>query len=189
MSYIIKSPDELKDPFLCYCIFKRYMDEAEEDYMDYNESIVNLYPLIFWLKGRCDISEHQVEKLLNIEYLGLQDVFGEIMFPNTYGHSVLSEIKKYTLLAEYMCQISDFRQRVWDSLYNTDSFEDGKFYTNDDGISLACIIEDTDMKSKNINYKKALMMKKSDLWELSYKDQFDLGLEMNIEESDIKIER
>lgn len=31
MSYIIKSPDELKDPFLCYCIFQRFMEEAGED--------------------------------------------------------------------------------------------------------------------------------------------------------------
>lgn len=40
MSYIIKSPDDLKDPFLCYCVFHRFMEEAGEDYIDYNECIV-----------------------------------------------------------------------------------------------------------------------------------------------------
>lgn len=51
MSYIIKSPDELKDPFLCYCIFQRFMEEAGEDYIDYNECIVNGTPLLFWMLG------------------------------------------------------------------------------------------------------------------------------------------
>jgi len=52
MSYIIKSPDELKDPFLCYCVFHRFMEEAGEDYIDYNERIVNGTPLLFWMLGK-----------------------------------------------------------------------------------------------------------------------------------------
>lgn len=41
MAYIIKSPDELKDPFLCYCIFEKFDQIAGEDYLDYNETIIN----------------------------------------------------------------------------------------------------------------------------------------------------
>ena len=62
MSYIIKSPEELKDPFLCYCVFQRFMEEAGEDYIDYNERIVNGTPLLFWMLGKGYISDKETEK-------------------------------------------------------------------------------------------------------------------------------
>lgn len=42
MSYIIKSPDDLKDPFLCYCVFHRFMEEAGEDEKQWIEEIENI---------------------------------------------------------------------------------------------------------------------------------------------------
>lgn len=187
MSYIIKSPGDLKDSFLCYCIFEKFEAEAGEDYIDYNELIVKPAPLIFWLKGRCDITSEQVEELLSTRWLSIQDVFDETLFPNTYGNSTLSEIKKYTLLAEYMCQISEFRQRLWDSVNDkADSFESGKFYKNKEGVSLACIIEDENMTGENIHYEEVLEMELADLWNLSYRERFNLGLEMSIEQSDLR---
>ena len=132
MSYIIKSPDDLKDPFLCYCIFQGFMEVAEEDYIDYNELIIKPIPFVFWLKGRKEITNKQLEKLLKTKYLEevLQE---EILFPNTYGESVISRSKAYVLLAEYVCQISEFRQRVWDSVNDkADGFEDDQFYKDED---------------------------------------------------------
>lgn len=185
MSYIIKSPDDLKDPFLCYCIFKRFEAEAGEDFIDYNERIIISYPFIFWLNGRGDITREQLEELAETPGLTIQDVFDETLFPNTYGNSTLSEIKKYTLLAEYICQLSTFRHRLWNAVNDSaDFFKDGRFYRNEDGISLACIIEDEDITGENIHYDDVFKMDLSDFWNLSYKERFNLGLEMSVEQSD-----
>lgn len=185
MSYIIKSPDDLKDPFLCYCVFHRFMEEAGEDYIDYNELIVKPIPFVFWLKGRKEITNEQLEKLLKTKFLEevLQE---ETLFPNTYGESAISQSKAYALLAEYICQISEFRQRVWDSVndkaYN---FEDDQFYKDEDGISLACIISDENMiESKLYSLEELKDMTVYEFDDLSYKDQFNAVRNLTIQEAD-----
>lgn len=185
MSYIIKSPDELKDPFLCYCIFQRFMEEEGEDYIDYNELIVKPIPFIFWLKGRKEITNEQLEKLLKTKYL--EEVLEEeILFPNTYGEAEISQSKAYVLLAEYVCQISEFRQRVWDSVNDkADSFEDSQFYKDENGISLACIIDDEDMiETKQYNFDDLKNMTLYEFNKLSYKEQFNAVKKLSIEEAD-----
>mgnify|MGYP003371044697 FL=1 len=185
MSYIIKSPDDLKDPFLCYCIFQGFMEVAEEDYIDYNELIIKPIPFVFWLKGRKEITNEQLEKLLKTKYLEevLQE---EILFPNTYGESVISRSKAYVLLAEYVCQISEFRQRVWDSVNDkADGFEDDQFYKDEDGISLACIISDENMiESKLYSLEELKDMTVYEFDDLSYKDQFNAVRDLTIKEAD-----
>ena len=185
MSYIIKSPDDLKDPFLCYCIFQGFMEVAEEDYIDYNELIVKPIPFVFWLKGRKEITNEQLEKLLKTKYLEevLQE---EILFPNTYGESAISQSKAYALLAEYICQISEFRQRVWDSVNDkADGFEDDQFYTDKNGISLACIVDDEDMvENKLYSLKELKNMTVYEFDDLSYKDQFNAVRNLTIKEAD-----
>ena len=189
MSYIIKSSDELKNPFLCYCIFENFSAEAGEDYIDYNETIVNPFPFIFWLRGRGYITNKQLEKLADTSGLSLQDIFEETLFPNTCGESILSTIKKYTLLAEYMCQISGLRQRLWDSVHDkAHSFINGQFYVDENGTSLACIIENEDLTAKNIHYNDVLKMNRGKLWNLSYKERFNIGLEITIEQADVETE-
>lgn len=184
MSYIIKSPDELKDPFLCYCIFQGFMEAAEEDYIDYNELIVKPIPFIFWLKGRKEITNEQLEKLLKTKYL--EEVLEEDLFPNTYGEAAISQSKAYVLLAEYMCQISEFRQRVFDSVNDkAHAFEDSKFYKDENGISLACIIGDENMvENKLYSLKELKNMTVYEFDDLSYKDQFNAVRNLTIKEAD-----
>lgn len=184
MSYIIKSPDELKDPFLCYCIFQRFMEEAGEDYIDYNELIVKPISFIFWLKGRKEITNEQLEKLLKTKYL--EEVLEEELFPNTYGEAEISQSKAYVLLAEYMCQISEFRQRVFDSVNDkADSFEDSQFYKDENGISLACIIDDENMiETKQYNFDDLKNMTLYEFNKLSYKEQFNAVKKLSIKEAD-----
>ena len=185
MSYIIKSPDDLKDPFLCYCVFHRFMEEAGEDYIDYNELIVKPIPFVFWLKGRKEITNEQLENLLKIKYLE-EVLHEEMLFPNTYGESVISHSKAYVLLAEYVCQISEFRQRVWDSVNNkADGFEDDQFYKDENGISLACIIDNEDMvETKQYNLNDLKNMTSYEFNKLSYKEQFNTVTKLSIEEVD-----
>ena len=186
MSYIIKSPDDLKDPFLCYCIFQGFMEVAEEDYIDYNELIVKPIPFVFWLKGRKEITNGQLEKLLKTKYLA-EVLQNEMLFPNTYGESAISQSKAYALLAEYICQISEFRQRVWDSVNDkADGFEDDQFYTDENGISLACIVDDEDMvETKQYNLNDLKNMTPYEFNRLSHKEQFNVVNKLSIEEADM----
>lgn len=189
MSYIIKSADELKDPFLCYCVFRKFIEEAGEDYIDYNESIINSIPFIFWLRGRNDINNEQLETFLSNQYkICLQDVLkDEWLFPNTYGDSFLSDIKAYTLLAEYMCQLKEFRTRLWNSVNDeATNFENESFYKDSNDNSLACIIEENELNDTGYSYKDVLDMPVHKMFELSYKNQFNIGIKMTIRDADIE---
>lgn len=189
MSYIIKSTDELKDPFLCYCVFRKFIEEAGEDYIDYNESIINSIPFIFWLRGRNDINNEQLETFLSNQYkICLQDVLkDEELFPNTYGDSFLSDIKAYTLLAEYMCQLKEFRTRLWNSVNDeATNFENESFYKDSNDNSLACIIEENELNDTGYSYKDVLDMPVHKMWELSYKNQFNIGIKITIRDADIE---
>lgn len=189
MPYIIELEDELNDSFRCYYIFKRLLEETGEDYIDYNEFIIEPIPFVFWMKGCGDMSEYQLERFMSIRMkLCLQEVLSdEILFPNTYGDSLLAQIKAYTMLSEYMCQSQVFRERIWGSIHDEAySFEDEKFYTDENGISLACIIDNGEMRPKrNFHYEDVLDMNLKDVRNLSYKTEFNLGREMSFKQADI----
>lgn len=70
--WIIEGEEDLKDPFMCYCLMMKWTWEAEEDYIDQNESIVMPVPFIMWLNGRRYITNDQADELLHVEYLDLQ---------------------------------------------------------------------------------------------------------------------
>lgn len=190
MSYIIKSPDDLKDPFLCYCVFHRFMEEAGEDYIDYNECIVNGTPLLFWMLGKGYISDKETEEVLeksNGKYIYVSDILkDDVIFKESYGDTSIGSVKSYSILAEYMCQISEFRQRLYDSVNNNATgFIDDKFYKDEDGISLACIISDENMiESKLYSLEELKNMTVYEFDNLSYKDQFNAVRNLTIEESD-----
>ena len=189
MSYIIKSADELKDPFLCYCVFRKFMEEAGEDYIDYNESIINSIPFIFWLRGRNDINNEQLETFLSNPFgICIQKVLkDDVLFPNTYGGSFLSNIKAYTLLAEYMCQLKEFRIRLWNSVNDeATNFENESFYKDSNNNSLACVIEESELNDTGCSYEDVLDIPIHKMWELSYRDQFNIGIKMTIKDADIE---
>ena len=190
MSYIIKSPEELKDPFLCYCVFQRFMEEAGEDYIDYNERIVNGTPLLFWMLGKEYISDKEIEEVLerrNGKYIYIQDVLqDDSIFKESYGGTEIGSAKSYSILAEYMCQISEFRQRLYDSVNNNATgFENHEFYKDENEISLACIISDENMiESKLHSLEKLKCMTVYEFDDLSYKDQFNAVRNLTIKEAD-----
>lgn len=190
MSYIIKSPEELKDPFLCYCVFQRFMEEAGEDYIDYNERIVNGTPLLFWMLGKGYISDKETEEVLdkaNGKYIYIQDILqDDLIFKESYGCTEIRSVKSYSILAEYMSQISEFRQRLYDSVNdNATWFENDKFYKDENGVSLACIISDENMvESKLYTLEELKGMTVYEFDDLSYKDQFNTVRNLTIKEAD-----
>lgn len=190
MSYIIKSPDDLQDPFLCLCVFMRFDEEAGEDYLDYNENIINPYPFMMWLNGKGYISNDDVEKLLaygNRQLTTLDILQLDILFPNTYGQDRVSSIKSYSLLAEYVSQFKNFRQRIYNSVNDEAiAFLDNQFYKNEDGISLACIIEDEQMVSNKTYTKEMVKNLNATQWvfDLTLREKYDFVKSISIKESD-----
>lgn len=200
MSFIIKSPDDLKDPFLCYCIFERFDKEAGEDYMDYNENIINIYPFMFWMLGKGYITNEHIEGLLkedkeHLDFYGwgistISDVLNsEVLFPKTYGQSGISCIKVYTILAEYMSICNEFRTRLYNSVNNkATAFSNNEFYKDENGISLACIIKDEDLVA-NETYTKEMIesIMKTSAWkiyDLTLRERYESAVKLTIEEAD-----
>lgn len=197
MSYIIKSPEELKDPFLCTCIFNRFDEVAGEDYLDYNEFIVNGYNLLFWMYGKGFIDNDQLEKYINsdmrsignqeLNYISAMEILqSDILFPKTYGQSRYTFIKGYSIFGEFMSSCKEFRQRIWDSVHDkATSFQDDEFYMDENGVSLACIIEDDDMISR-CSYTKEMIesLKPGELYNLSFRERYDFVKSLSIQEAD-----
>ena len=153
------------------------MEEAGEDFIDYNETIVNGWALSMWMYGKGYINEEQIENLACLGIPCVQEVLkDEILFPNTYGNGNLSEIKAYVILAEYMSGLSEFRQNLWGALTDdSPGFCDDSFYKDEDGISLALKINEDDMKEGKIYALDELMEKGNSttltLWEQFYSVQ------------------
>lgn len=214
---IIKSADDLKDPIVVFSAMRRYIEVSEEDFIDYNEEIVNGWAFAMWMLDngyitslqmediilRCDrycptlqetmllleghITLKQIEDISlnsgNYYYPSLQDILlNDILFPNTYGHGVFSEIKAYTVLAEYLSSSKMFRELLYEAISDgSDKFEGG-FYKDENGISLACIIDDDEMKDSFLQIKHRRV--RNDLLGLTYKEQYMFVRDMSFEDVD-----
>lgn len=193
MSYIIKSPDELKDPFLCYCVFRRFIEESGEDYIDCNEGIIenNIcgFSFLTWMLGKGYINGEVIDKVLKFgEVVDIQNILkdNKYIFKSSYGETVIGDAKAYSLLAEYVSQFSILRKYLYDSVNNEAyGFENNIFYTDENNVSLACIISDENMiETKLYSLKELDNMTIYEFRHISYKDQFNAMKNITIEEAD-----
>lgn len=185
---IVKNAEELRDPFLCFCLIMKFMEEAGEDYVDYNESIVAPWTFAMWMYGKGYIDSEVIETLakIDVECLSLADVMmDEYLFPNSYGSNGFANAKIYSIFAEYLSGLSEFRQKLYESVNDKAyGFEDYEFYKNADGISLACIINDEDM-IENPKYSICKITKEINPYILSLKDLYNLRKRMTIKDADL----
>lgn len=184
--WIIEGEEDLKDPFMCYCLMMKWTWEAEEDYIDQNELIVMPVSFIMWLNGRRYITNDQADELLHAEFLTLQEIMdGKVLFPNTHGRKGLAKCKKYQLLAEYISCFKELRKRLYESATDEAySVDDDEFCKNEDGISLACILPTTEFLVTGRSDPK----RRRDLWDWTYADVFEKVKNLSIEETDIDLE-
>lgn len=185
---IIENEDDLKNPFMCYCIMMRFMNEAGEDYVDYNEDIIKPVPFIMWLNGRNYISNEQVDELISIDDLYLQEVIcgGDVLFPNTYGQGTFSEYKCYQMLAEYISCSKVLRKKLYDSVNNKAlGFANGEFYKDKNGISLACIIpsEELMVGIHDLHYKN-----QRDTFDWTFAEMYSFVKDLSIKDCDFEID-
>ena len=184
MKQIIKSAEDFKEPFNCFCAFMRFCQEAGEDYIDYNETIVKAHPFTMWLLGKGYISNAYIEKFCETDRLSIQDVLkDEVLFPNTYGQETISNAKAYSFLAEYMSTVKEFRNRLYDSTGDKTTSFQGGFYKNNDGISLAYMVNEDDL-IKNTYVTNDEFIRKVKCFDYSLRDLFDFVTSITIEEAD-----
>lgn len=184
--YIIKNEADLKDSFFCYCVMMKFIEEAGEDYIDYNESIVKPVPFITWMNGKGYITNEQLDELININNLYLQEVSYKL-FPNTYGQGTFSEPKFYWFLSQYISCVKGLRQRLYDSVNDkADYFESGEFYKNEDGVSLACIIpkEEVTIAVHDTNNPK----NQRETFDWTFAEMYYKVKDMTIKECDVELE-
>lgn len=186
--FIVKDANDLKDPFLCFCLIRKFMDEIEEDYVDYNDNLVAPWTFAMWMYGRGYIGSEAIEAFakMDMRFFSLRDImFDEYVFPNSYGEDGFANAKIYTILAEYLSGLSEFRQKLYDSVNNdSDGLINGEFPKNEDGISLACIIDDDDM-SEDPKYLTCKITKSINSYRLSLKNLYNLCIRMTIKEADV----
>ena len=175
---IIKSANDLRDPFITFCLFMKWMAEVEEDYLDYFCDITRAGPMVAWLQGKGYIKNETADDLFDDIPLTLDKVLQEKhLFPKTHGTSGLGLHKSYALLAEYISQFKLTRERVYKSVYSA------PFYSDDNGVSLACVIEDDQLECTP-NILNFIAGSDYDLQTLTYKELYTLATSKTIEECD-----
>ena len=188
-NYIVENKEDLKDPFICYCVMMRFMEEAGEDYVDYNDLIIEPISFIAWMSKEGYITNEQADKLFCVKYI--QDVIcgGEILFPNTYGQGAFSEYKCYQLLAEFMSYSERSRQMLYDSVNNkANYFDNGEFYKDENGISLACIIPESEFKIGLHDTSDFRNKTQREIFDWTFAEMYHKVKDLTIEESDIELE-
>lgn len=188
---IIKDAGDLKNPIIAYSVMMKYNAISGEDFVDYNDDIVNGWPFAMWLLGKGYITSEQLENLV-VEgiknFPSLQDVlFDGTLFPITYGHGLVSEMKAYAILAEYMTTFSLFRGALYEAISDASDKFEGGFYKDENGVSLACILDDSDTKS-NFWILKDTKEGKRAIEDLTLREQYLFVQNLSLDEADNYIE-
>jgi hypothetical protein len=138
-----------------------------------------------WMLGKGYIDGKMATKLTNGEHADLQAVLMDgTLFPKTYGECDMGVYKAYALLAEYMSSLSYCRKNLYASVTDEASgFTDDEFYTDENGVSLACIIDDEDMVAEDNPIDKFIRMRKN-FHNLSYREIWNIVSGMSIKEAD-----
>ena len=190
MNYVIKTADELTNPFLCFCLFKRYTEITERNYIDDFSEFINGGNFVYWLAGKNLITSDELEKIVqrypNIIFL--DDVLRtNVLFANSKGRTTLSALKGYELLAEYMCQTSRERKTLFDSVNDEYNFNFDLSFNKEDGISCVCKFDIMELGERFFysDIIKKKFLEASDIEQnFTYKELFHMFQKLTISECD-----
>ena len=175
---LIKSADDLRDPFMTFSLFMKWMKEVEEDYLDYFSMIVQPYPFVVWLQCKGYIENKDADHFFDIKRLDIPRVLQQpYLFPYTSGSSGLAHYKVYALLAEYVSQFRLTRERVYKSVFEE------VYYTDEDGNNLSCVIDDAQLECRP-EILSVTIENDYALQELTYKELYTLATSKTISECD-----
>lgn len=197
---IIKSPESLKNPVICYAAMQSYCIEAGEDFLEYNETIAAGWPFVTWMYGRKYINDEITDQFaernleskklafwnLDSNIMTMYDVLhDEILFPMSYGEYSAADCKKYALAAEYLSGMEEFRKKLYEGLLGENAFTGG-FYKDENGIPISCKIDMDNLKSeyKSIESLVAAVKDCNGVYELTFLDAYTFATNITIEEAD-----
>lgn len=178
---IITSEESLMNPFHLFAGMMNWMNEAGEDFLDYNCNIVSPVPFIAWLSAKGHISSEKANALLTWSKgeryrSDIKEVLmSPQIFPTTYGESGLGLEKAYALLADYASNFKEFREEIFEALNSSIAHDE-------EGRSIACVIDDSLLEDIPIN--TALLKTEYDTQKLNYHQLYKLVSSMSISECD-----
>ena len=176
---IIKSEKDLADPFICFCLFMRWMEEVEEDYLDYFPMIVQPYPFVVFLQCKDYISNQDADQFFDIRGLDIPGILqSDYLFSKTEGGSGLAHYKVYALLAEYVSQYRLLRERVYKSVFEE------VYYLDENGVNLSCVVDDAQLECTPAILNVTDTSKDADLSKMTYKELYTLATAKTISECD-----
>jgi len=183
MKIIVKNAEELRDPFLCFCLLMKFEKVLGQDYIACNPDIVNPFDLAMEMFSVQDISYESfktIDTLYRNNSLTLEYVF-DVAFPMTNTCGILSNAKMYYILAKYITSKKQIRKNLYNSVNDeVKCFDSNIFPKNKDGISLACIISNDELV-KHPEYIDYECLEIYNINELSLKDLYNICSELSIE--------
>lgn len=186
IAFVIKNPEELKNPVLCYTVMRQWEYEAGESFVDYNENIVKGNDILDWLLNKNYITKEKHISVIEKEETHLGDLlfgfetgvmqFGECCFPATN--------KSYQLLAEYISENEELRKKLFEE--TCINSEDNTTHTDDNGNVISACILDYDLETNTMTKEEWLKQK----WraDISFADEYKYLYNMTIEEADYDVD-
>ena len=100
-NYYLNEPEQLKDPFIAYCIFAKFcryasMGESKK-WIEFNTKLVNGPHFLAWLFTKNYIDEQLVNKLSAKHFITVHDIFNEI-FKNFDNCNYIIKAKSYSFI-------------------------------------------------------------------------------------------
>ena len=188
---IITNEEQLKNPVIVYAVMNKWMCEAGEDLIDYNESYIDGDKILEWMLQKGYVTKEKYDQVIENEETWIQDLLlgyetgvlnGECDFP--------SHNKAYQVIAEYISEHKSLREEfiyLFCTSFNKDNGDEGRggmsaSYDEEDGFPICSHINDFDLQEGTMS--KEDWLKERWFAEISYTDEYNYLKNMTFEECD-----
>lgn len=187
---VVNSPNEFENPIYCYVAMRQWMQYAGEDFVDYHSIVVdhkdNKVRIIDWLLNKGYISKEKYDDVISQKLRYVQELlfnykegimnYGECSFP--------ANLKSYQLVAEYISENDEARQRLFEATCTDNKIN--CVYTDDNGNILSACIYECDLLTNTIS--KEQWLKEGWRADISFTDEYGYLKAMSIKDADYNID-
>lgn len=187
LSYVITNKEQFKNPVLCYLSIMQWMQEQGEDFIDYNERLVDGDEILDWLLEKKYITEEKYGSIKEDNETWIQDLLlgyesgvmknGECSFTATK--------KSYQLIAEFISDREECRNELFEKTC-TDAEYNCVYYDGEGKNILSACVYECDLLTGTMSKEEWL----NQGWnaDISFTDEYNYLYNMTIEEADIEDE-
>lgn len=184
LSYVITSPDEFKNPVVCYISIMQWMQEAGEDFIDQNESLVDGKEMLEWLLQKNYICNDIYDKVLGNDETWIQELLlgYETGVMNNGECSFTATKKSYQLISEFISEHEKCRNELFETTC-TDAEYNCVYHDKDGKNILSACVYECDLQTGTMSKEEWLNQK----WnaDISFTDEYVFLKDMSIEEADV----